>query len=413
MKIQNNTLLARKYSNPKVIQNGKPSNSQGKLVSHKNQSLEDKNKLMLCSGNEHAKGRWVKAEKESMKPPMPCCGYNTSDGFKPIALNQRFPEHCSWKRKAQYVSVFSGRTDGLAFMGSHGCECPNTNADAYTWIPSDCILQPWDPYQFCHLLGGRKLLLIGDSMMQQAAVVLMNAVAVAFLGRSGGCQHQVIMAISDSLVPTPRVHNRGKNWTAYVLDHRPALVVLSAGPHIAAEPVLTDIIARVAAEHASALPETPLVWRSQLGAGCAGPGPLDTPPNATFWAGYRAARRAYNYHMLAAFDAVAARDFPGPNRRYWDLGPLALRLDGRVGSAPGSPYPGDCTHFCHPGPLDDLLPRLFLQLLRDELPPTTPSQPPPLRQPPPNGAPAAAAPEPSVAVAARIAPAAPIASRRG
>ena len=224
--------------------------------------------------------------------------------------------------------------------------------------------------------SGRRLLLIGDSIMQQAAVVLMNTIALSFLGRAGGCQEQVTMAISDTLIDT-RVRNRGKNWTAYVRQFRPALVVVNAGPHVAEEALLRDIVAGVVREHEALLPDTRVVWRSQMGAGCFWPAPLDAPPNSTFWASYRAQRRTYNYNLLAAFDSIAARDFPGPNRRFWDLGPLALRLDGRVGSPPDSPYPGDCPPFCHPGPLDDFVPRIFLQLVQDELSPPPPPPPPP------------------------------------
>ena len=69
--------------------------------------------------------------------------------------------------------------------------------------------------------------------------------------------------------------------------------------------------------------------------------------------------------MLAEYDRLARARFPGRNRRFLDLGALALRPDWRAGSAPGSPFPSDCSHFCAAGPLEDLVPRLFLQLLRD------------------------------------------------
>jgi hypothetical protein len=105
--------------------------------------------------------------------------------------------------------------------------------------------------------------------------------------------------------------------------------------------------------------------RPQVGAGCAWPAPLAAPPDRGFWAAYSRARPAYNYARLDAFDRAAAARFPGPGRAFLDLSPLKLRADRRVGSSPGSPYPGDCTHMCQPGPMDDLVPRLFLQLVRE------------------------------------------------
>jgi hypothetical protein len=73
----------------------------------------------------------------------------------------------------------------------------------------------------------------------------------------------------------------------------------------------------------------------------------------------------YNYDKFDTFDRIALERFPGPNRRFLDFGAVKLRPDWRVGSMAGSAYPGDCTHFCSNGPLEDLVPRLFLQLLRD------------------------------------------------
>ncbi len=158
-------------------------------------------------------------------------------------------------------------------MRSHGCECEDFGPDKYEYVPSNCSLQPWDGHEFCRLLGARKILLIGDSIMEQIATTLMNRISLDFWGQDGGCQKQLTMAVSDRLLgrtagDDPRRRNRGKPWTSYVRDLRPDLVVLTAGPHVG--PWEFDaILTRVIEQHASAYPHVPLVWRSQVGAGLA------------------------------------------------------------------------------------------------------------------------------------------------
>ena len=294
---------------------------------------------------------------------MICCVWKTRN----ITLNLRYPKHCFKISKKSILDDYHGYSRGLVEMRSHGCECEDIGPDPYEYVPSNCTLRPWDAEEFCTALGGRKILLIGDSLMRQIATILMNRIALDFWGREGGCQGQLTMAISDRLlgrIPRDNRRNRGKPWTDYVREHRPDLVVLTAGPHV--RPLEFDrILDRVVAQHAAEHPDLPLVWRSQVGAGCAWPAPLEAPPDRAFWRNYSRSRRVYNYAHFEAYDRAAAARFPGPNRAYMDLSPLKLRMDRRVGSSPGSPYPGDCTHFCHPGPMDDLVPRLFLQLVRE------------------------------------------------
>ena len=126
-----------------------------------------------------------------------------------------------------------------------------------------------------------------------------------------------------------------------------------------------EFLDEVLRDHAREFPDLPLVWRSQLGSGC-GSAPLRRARDAPAWKRYEAeGQSARRYPKLAGFDDIARARVKGPSLRFLDLGALALRPDWRVGSAPGSPYPVDCTHFCAAGPLEDLVPRLFLQLLRD------------------------------------------------
>ena len=125
-----------------------------------------------------------------------------------------------------------------------------------------------------------------------------------------------------------------------------------------------EFLDEVLLDHAREFPDLPLVWRSQLHAGC-GPAPLLAMPDKQYWAKYAEEHEGYNYARFADLDRVARARLTGLNRWYLDFAAMALRPDWRVGSAPGSRFPRDCMHFCAAGPLEDLVPRLFLQLLRD------------------------------------------------
>ena len=178
--------------------------------------------------------------------------------------------------------------------------------------------------------------------------------------------------------------HRGKSWTHYVRKIQPDIVVLSAGPHLKHEAELTSIIDTVVREHDAHFPSMQLVWRSQVGAGC-GPKPLDRPPTQKFWDSYTG--RLYNYRRLLSFDGIAKERFPGRNRYSMDLRPLAQRIDFRLGSEPGTLYPKDCLHFCPGGPLEDLVPRAFAQLLRNLPPPAAQARASPASDAKPGGAP--------------------------
>ena len=64
-------------------------------------------------------------------------------------------------------------------------------------------------------------------------------------------------------------YNRGQHWLTYAreLDEERDIVVLSAGPHVHGTPQLARVLARIAAEHAQAVPRLRVVWRSQFPGG--------------------------------------------------------------------------------------------------------------------------------------------------
>ena len=57
-------------------------------------------------------------------------------------------------------------------VGASACSCDSKSnrlelgsIEQYQWKPSFCDLPAWDANAFCHLLGNRTVLLVGDSTM--------------------------------------------------------------------------------------------------------------------------------------------------------------------------------------------------------------------------------------------------------
>ena len=174
-------------------------------------------------------------DHSQQETPMPCCSWDDA------RLNRRHGGQChGFKRIA---GVYSGPDRGLAFIGGHACMCAEQTPAPLTFVPAGCALPPWDAPRFCRLLDRRRLLLIGDSTMEQTASVLMNSIALgsrrpagkaeAAAEGGGGCQTQVAMMLSETLVgQRVKAKSRGEVWTEHVQRVRPDVVVVNAGAHL-------------------------------------------------------------------------------------------------------------------------------------------------------------------------------------
>ena len=136
----------------------------------------------------------------------------------------------SWQRVAHPVPVPPSLCAGSA-AGDKRCASANCRKfrDLHEWRPAGCRLVPWDTASFCALMGGRTMLWLGDSTMQEAA-----SVVAAHAGWGArGCRGQVHWARSDTLSRTRYgANNAGGSWTKHVSRVKPDVVVLSAGAHI-------------------------------------------------------------------------------------------------------------------------------------------------------------------------------------
>lgn len=339
----------------------------------------------LCAGGEHAIGQW-QHWRHTEAPP--CCGN--------FALSA---PACASKL--------------LAPMSANACSCSGMAHDnrSYAWRPTHCRLTEWNGRRWCDLLGNRTVLFVGDSTMEQTAVVFRNFVAWSFRLNGtdvggGSCAAQHSFTHSDTVIGKRMGRlNRGVSlghaMTIQGANAPPSLVVTSASAHIYGEANVDrvlDYVADIAARH----PNTTFVWKTSQPGGCEGGHPLTEFPNAThsLWRSISNVSPPDRHKMAAGLPAthlpprcskgsVCSLDEPIRERalfnwrnfsqrderakaRFYpnvlDLTPLYYRPDAHI-SSPGNDgrvvIGHDCLHFCYGadgGPLN-VVPQVLLHML--------------------------------------------------
>lgn len=344
----------------------------------------------LCQNTEDVRdGQW---RPSSLSTP-PCC---SSDNLR----SRSRPAQCSKDSQnlaprgviTSELSTERLNVTTLAHIGHGACSpsCSDFNDGSLEWVPRTCALPQWDARRFCTLLGQRRLLLVGDSTMEQTGSALVALVQWGHL-RDGGvaagnasCHRQISIVHSDTLIARHLGRfNRGifGGWLRAVARFRRApgglLVVLHASAHVYGSANFSALLSEVAAGHTKRFPDVPLLWKTSAGAGCDAH-PHDGPPPyaAPYWDALLARTSTWNWPELWAQDELA--------RRFWahhhgacvlDMAPLHRRIDARVASPhgvrgwdewnetkPRSDGFRDCLHLCGVG-----VHRLFARLLLRQL----------------------------------------------
>jgi len=189
--------------------------------------------MPLC---DYTEGHWLKAPRP--QTTFTCCPWDpVPEGFIKPALCQQLP------RMPKNKLGYTGTAQSFIEVGGHGCYCQMRAAagnytdpiPAWVWRPRRCVLLEWNTTRFCQALGGRRLLLIGDSHMQQLASTLMALVRGELLHPSGldeTCVKNIVFAMADTLVHRPfGKHCRGVHWRRAVETHLPSIVIVNAGAH--------------------------------------------------------------------------------------------------------------------------------------------------------------------------------------
>ena len=305
-------------------------------------------------------GSWRQTTAEANAAP-PCCGYDGGAWKHEKACTTRGESTWQMDRHGSYA----GPRGGWARSGGYSCNCEPTAY--YTWdAPNSCRLLAWDARAFCDVLGaGKRLVLIGDSTMGQAASTLMNAVILG----DGGCQERISFALGDTLIQRNLGrYNRGAHWLDIVHRLDPDFVVLSAGAHITGEnaeseydQVVAEVLnqtrqlpRKIAARYAPAVPGRRLhvLWKTQAPGGCSSR-PVAREASVTDCFEEPAYDDKQHWLQYSAFLARDARTVARFREAAWldphapsivDQRMLYWRADAHVDS--NKTRPNNCLHHC-------------------------------------------------------------------
>jgi hypothetical protein len=266
---------------------------------------------------------------------------------------------------------FQGNTAYLPWMQGRGCgrSCQRTFRDHHVW--KSPTLPLWDAKEFCRLLGPRRrVLMLGDSTMGQAAATLIAAV-------HGVCQTQLLYFIADTLIQEPYGLNRGSHWLDIVGNHsRTAdedIVVLTVGAHMPTMDQMINVSNVVLHQIMSMKKERPnltIVYKTQQPGGCTNEiKNVSLPPLEVGKNFISITRNTFNHPFFYDYDNIVIRRLQELGIPFLDMRMLYSRSDAHPSSqwtvqqCRRSKY-CDCLHFCSPGPLD-LFAILFLHLLQN------------------------------------------------
>lgn len=337
--------------------------------SHNNptqQSNTTSSKLSIKTGTD---GQWVWVGRNRTFESPTCCNWPPWRGgkFADAYIEHLQSNNCKTTTDKDFeLLLYHGDPVHPSPRGGcvgSGVGCDNF-FDEYEWQSSE--LPPFDANRTCHLLGEKRVLLIGDSTSQQTASTIMNALPT--------CNTQIYHAISDTLVNMTSFGglNRGKAWKQWVEEVKPDIVVLSVGAHIKTNDTSYEyIIDRVLDEielMRKVNPNIKFAWRTQAPAGCA-KYPI-SPDDVTKAAEMSMQIEDYNHGRFYHRDTMLVSKLDKIGIPFLDLRMLYSRMDGHRSSqnyeddAVSKTYNegDDCLHWCNPGPLD-IMARLFQKLL--------------------------------------------------
>lgn len=170
----------------------------------------------VCRGGQHVVGRWIPIELETKTYYV--CSWDNDDFLKN-------PKMCGGYRRSEPLQ--RGSYPLLSQTGGHASFCDMdddtreiaADREKYIWKPMLCELLSWNAMRFCRLLGSRKILMIGDSTMQQTAAALMTR-----LTWDGAlCAPQIGILRFNTL------HQDARDW---IRNFQPSIIIVNVGPHV-------------------------------------------------------------------------------------------------------------------------------------------------------------------------------------
>lgn len=349
----------------------------------------------LCRTPEQfAEGKWITAEhpKPTWLATFPCCDHSE------LSRDPRLAEICSrtpqdhvrargWRHVAFHASELE---HGNGLLGSAwsapdqmfcASKCNESAANAnqtkierdarviegdarlnYAWRPSTCRLTDWSADAFCHALGGRNMLFVGDSLLRSSFLTLTAMIHFGSDPSKPTCASKIAYRNANTLTGVRMGHSVPANdaWEIPIQKHRPHIIVTGVGAHVHDTPGRTsrDNYAR-ALEHfertlrtlpdalGTGQPPTVLWQTTVMGHSTVATWPYESESEIP-------AETAYNYANFSLFDRMAKERMAALNVTVLDLSPLRLRADHTHNHCVG-----DTLHFRAPGPLNIIAPLLL------------------------------------------------------
>ena len=350
-------------------------NSMQYWMGRYNDSSKAQNVNHYCRQGEHTNGEWI-LDTLINKKKFSCCGWDgyagSNDWLNPrgqICSQEKLSNGmCASMRNGNDSNVFNGGEYPDAFInaGGHSCYCDRiygpgnvTRREQYIWKPSRCELLDFNGSKFCELLGGRKILLQGDSTMTQSYVTLIN-----MLIATGGskCKSQIYDAWTSHLQWVTR--NIMKCFNDLTLKEaiklvNPDIVILNIGFHITDVGDLDAILfsQKPFIEKEIREKNRTFVWKTANPAhkNCSY---INQPTPYKRIAG----NDYYHWNSVPDYDHYIRENSLRFEFKILDMAPLYMRGDAHVGFAKSFRGDPDCLHYCIPGPVD-LFPVLLQQML--------------------------------------------------
>ena len=304
--------------------------------------------LPWCTNNSHIEGTWIPYEPKYKS--FVCCGggYAGPYGQGPPYDFEKVPGYCLPKNTLPSFKEF-GYLEFGAQCGDDCCICDRTDdtrfvtnrREKYYWKPSNCNILEWNSTLFCELLGERKILMMGDSSMQQTAATLMSMIT----GGNGTCAPQITFGRSDHVIFGFKGH---QNYANLVDEIEPNITIVTAGAHIEDRGDVDTILhgINLHQQTRASLGKTvpTVVWKTQ------NPGHLAChkykSPVAEF-AVNKSVPDHYRWTEFTKFDKHTDIQCPKYGFKILHMSPLYLRPDAHIEG-----HKEDCLHYCMPGPLD-------------------------------------------------------------
>jgi len=312
----------------------------------------------LCRNNEHVVGEWkLKLIEETREKTFFCCDYDSA------ADANLYPDKCGKEYEYGHKLVtYSGNNQHYSPAGSHACQCDDplqgganlkfnvTNREMYRWVPRHCDLLAWNSTQFCHLLGSRKILFVGDSTMQQTFATLVSMI----MHSGGGCAEQIIMGRSDHVAFTLKSR---LSALAYVMKYQPDICIIAFGSHQSDEGDILDIWGKISLQlesfRTASHKNITLVFKSQNPGHVNCTSAKEPIPTRQVIIPHEE-NDLFNYYNQRIFDNMSKNISTTLGFKLIDMEPLHYRPDAHPYKKllPHKRAAHDCLHYCMPGPLD-------------------------------------------------------------